>query len=173
MSGACGQRLPRMVDPGNIATVNTIDVHAQSLLLSNLIDASNAHEFLTNVPRKYRTFANRIPPEKTTASPVYNSDLPAATKAITRFDWAMYLISSNHFVSSIAACNFSFHVTLISDLFSEGQTLFGEFTECKSISNVIKELYDHVCSSGDYFILSKFMIRFHCLLPGELMKNLW
>ena len=46
----------------------------------------------------------------------------------------------SHFMSSIAAQNFPFHVTLAADYFAEGQAFFGKFKECNSIFNGIKRL---------------------------------
>ena len=46
--------------------------------------------------------------------------------------------SNGHFVSSIVARNFPFHVTLAADPFAEGRALFGKFKECKSIFNGVK-----------------------------------
>ena len=92
MLGARGPRLPRSVDPGNIATVGTIDVHAQSLFASIYVDESDDHEFLTNVPLQYGTFTNRVPLDKTNITPLYNINLTAVAKTITRCEWAIYSI---------------------------------------------------------------------------------
>ena len=118
--GARGPHLPHTVDTNNAATVNTIDVHAQSLFSSIHVDVSNGHKFLTHVSLQYKTFTNRVPLEKTTATPLSNSNLPAAAKVITRCDWVVYSFSNEHFVSSIAARNFPFHVTLAANPFTEG-----------------------------------------------------
>ena len=45
MPGACGPRLPQSVDHCNVARVNTIDAHAQSLVSSICVDDSNDHKF--------------------------------------------------------------------------------------------------------------------------------
>ena len=66
--------------------VHTIDVHAQSLFSPIYVDVSNDNEFLISVPLKYRTFTNHVLLEKTTTTPLYNIDLPAAAKAITHCD---------------------------------------------------------------------------------------
>ena len=78
-----------------------------------------------------------------------------------------------YLVSLIVARNFPFHVTLTADTFVEGQALFDEFTDCKSIRNDIKDLYDHIHSSGDCSIMSGYMIHSHWLLPGDSMHNFW
>ena len=161
------------MDPGNVATVNTIDAHAQSLISSIFIDDSDGHEFLTNVPVKYGTFTNHVPVDSSDAIPLYNSELPAAAKAFIRSDWAVYSFSNGHFVSSIATRNFPFHVTLAADPFSEGRALFGEFTDCKRIFSGVNALHDHVRSSGDCSILSGYMIHSHRLPPGDSMHNFW
>ena len=72
---------------------------------------------------------------------MYNSDLPAAEKATTLCEWAVYYFSNSYLASSIVAHNLPFHVTLTADPSAEGQALFEEFAECKSIFNGIKELY--------------------------------
>ena len=46
MSGARGPRLTRPVDHGNIAMVNTINVHAQSLVASIYVDEGNGHKYV-------------------------------------------------------------------------------------------------------------------------------
>ena len=45
MPGARGPHLPHVVDFDNVATVNIIDAHAQSLFASIYVDESNGHKF--------------------------------------------------------------------------------------------------------------------------------
>ena len=86
MPGARAPRLPRLVDPGNVATVNTIDAHAQSFVSSILADDRNGHEFLTNVPVQYGKFTISFPLDRFSATHLYNGDLHVATNATTRSD---------------------------------------------------------------------------------------
>ena len=68
------------------------------------------------------------------------------------------LITDRHFVSSIVAWNFPFHVTLAADPLAEGRALFGKLKSATIYSMASKELYDRILSSGDCSVVSGYLI---------------
>ena len=62
---------------------------------------------------------------------------------------------------------------LAADPFLQGRFLFKEFTGCSRILPGVKELYDHIKSSGLSSVLQGYILHSHCLLPGNSTKNFW
>ena len=170
MPGHRGARLPR---EAVTAPPQGVDVHTMSAFSTIAIDDSCGHCLLGCSPVRFGTFGASVDESRRSSSPRYGSFLTAAAARMTRFEWGVYGFSNGHFVSSISTSNLPFAVVLAADPYLQGRSLFKEFTSCSRILPGVKELYDHIRSSGVSSVLHGYMIHSHRLPPGDSTKNFW
>lgn len=126
------------------------------------------------MPIKFGTFPPRSDPSQHRPTlTLYNNDLTAAAKFITRFGWAVYTFNNDHFILAIRNRNLPFHITLAADPNQEGRALLGKFTDCKTILHGVKDLYDHIRSSGISSQLQGYLIHSHRLPSTETTTTFW
>eukprot|EP00956_Cyclotella_meneghiniana_P037713 scaffold143282_cov76-Cyclotella_meneghiniana.AAC.4 len=131
-----------------------------------LIDAiyvrdSNGHgSYLANVPVCFGSFHEFIDLTSIYKSkPLYNSELVLTARAINECHWAIYSFNCGHFASSIETASLPFRITLAADPFQEGRDLFREFTDCPTVLEGARELYDHIRASGDRSPLDGYLLH--------------
>ena len=131
----------------------SVDAHATSLFSAIAIDDSHMHCLLIFLPVSFSTFATSPSRPDSRSSPLYNSNLTAVAAQINRFEWAVYGLNNGHFMSSISTRNLPFEISLAADPFIRRKLLFKEFAKCNRILPGVKELYDHIRSSGILSVL--------------------
>ena len=131
-----GYRVPKIQTmPAEPST----DPIAQSFISDIVINNSNGHQRLSNVPIVFGSFPSTVDLSRVLATmPLYNSNIPAIASQVACFTWAVYGFNCGHFVSSIQSKNLPFDILLAADVFLAGRAMFQEFTSCSAILPGIK-----------------------------------
>jgi hypothetical protein len=95
-----------------------------------------------------------------TVHSLYNSDLTAAARSLSRFDWVVYGFNCGHFISSIRSLGLPFIIVLVSDDYAYCRSLFTELSACTGpILNGCALLLDHIRACGITLKLSSYVIH--------------
>jgi hypothetical protein len=119
-------------------------------------------QYLSNWPISFGNFLLGSTATPSSVRSIYNSDLTAAARSLSRFDWAVYGFNSGYFISSIRSLGLLFAIVLASDDYVHGCSLFTELSDCTGpILSGCHALLDHVkasritSKSSGYLIHSK------------------
>ena len=114
-------------------TIEAFDKAAANLVTAIYVDNRGGQSSsLTNVPVHFGNFEPSIDLDAVyKAAPLYNSELVAAARYISHFQWCVYSFNSGHFTSTIASKGLPFRVVLAADPYSQGRALFKKFTDCR------------------------------------------
>ena len=164
MPGFRGPRLPKL--PSSPST----DTHAMAALSTILLNDSNGHVFVENVPVMFGS-CDFVCEHNTLA--LHNDHLPRAAKHFTQFDWAVYGFNNGHFFNSLFLRDYPFQVVLACDSHEPGRALFREFTSCTHILSGLKQLLDHVRSAPSTSIVHGFLLHSPRFLNIEATRAFW
>jgi hypothetical protein len=105
---------------------------------------------------------------------LYNSDLTAAARSLSRFDWAVYGFNCGHFISSIRLLGLPFAIVLASDDYAHSRSLFTELSACTGpILNGCTLLLDHIQTSKITSKLSGYVIHSKRFTTTEPTSRFW
>ncbi len=102
-------------------------------------------QYLSNWPISFGVIPFTSDLVTSTVCSLYNSDLTAAARSLSRFDWAVYGFNCGHFISSIRLLGLPFVIVFASDDYAHGRSLFTELSACTGpILNGCASLLDHI-----------------------------
>ncbi len=131
-------------------------------------------QYLSNWPVSFGDFPSDPPPTTSTVCSLYNSDLTAAARSLSCFDWAVYGFNSGHFISSIHSLGLAFKVVLTSDDYMHGRSFFTALSACTGpILGRCHALLDHVKASGITSKLSGYLIHSKRFNSTEPTSRFW
>jgi hypothetical protein len=117
-------------------------------------------QYLSHWPVSFGDLPSTSALVTSTVCSLYNSDLTAAARSLSRFDWAVYGFNCGHFVSSIHLLGLPFIIVLASDDYAHGRSLFTELSACTGpILTGCTALLDHIKTCGITSKLSGYVIH--------------
>jgi hypothetical protein len=131
-------------------------------------------QYLSNWPVSFGDLPADSTAITSTVCSLYNSDLTAAARSLSRFDWAVYGFNSGHFISSIRTLGLPLAIVLASDDYAHGRSLFTELSACTGpILGGCCALLDHVKASGITSKLSGYLIHSKCFNSTKPTSRFW
>jgi hypothetical protein len=158
---------PRIQEPTDSA-VPADGLHIQSLITEIVSSSDCGHTHLSNVPIRFGEFNDAHPPLRQAARTLLNSEFASHARQAQQFDWAVYLFSNRHFLSSVQSHNLPFHICLASDPYESGQSLFQEFAASAKVFNLGNDLLTHIRASGDTSVIHGYLINSYRFQTSEV-----
>jgi hypothetical protein len=165
-------RGPRIQEPtGSAVSANVL--HIQSLITDIVSSFGCGHTHLSNVPILFGKFNSAHPPPRQVAWTLLNSEFASYARQAQQFDWAVYLFSNGHFLSSIQSHNLPFHICLACDPYESGRSLFQEFAAYAKVFNSENDLLNHIRASGDTSVIHGYLINSYRFQTSEVTTSFW
>jgi hypothetical protein len=118
-------------------------------------------QYLLNWPISFGEYSSESTPiVSTTVCSLYDSDLTAAARSLSCFNWVVYGFNSGHFISSIRSLGLPFAIVLASDEYAHSRSLFTELSACTGPTlGGCRALLDHIKASGITSKFSRYLVH--------------
>jgi hypothetical protein len=90
-----------------------------------------------------------------------------------QFNWAIYSVSNGHFLSSIKSHGLPFTICLACNTTKAGCSLFHEFSPDAKVFSSGNNLLNHICASGEKFVIKGYLINSYHFQIREVTSSFW
>ena len=163
---------PRFQEPSNVA-VPANALHIQSLITKIVSSFGYGHTHLLNVPIQFGKFNSAHPLPRQAARTLLNSEFASYARQAQQFDWAIYLFSNGHFLSTIQSHNLPFHICLACNPYESGRSFFQEFAAYAKVFNSGNDLLNHIHASSDTAVIHGYLINVYRFQTSEVTTSFW
>jgi hypothetical protein len=162
-----------MMQEVDTQTEEHMDGVASALISSIIMQGDKGDTSLCNRLLQFGTLTSGN--DKGSVPALYNSEIPALTYQSTHFTWAVYGFNSGCFPTTISKWNLPFWVFLAcGDPYETNQALFQEFVPSyPPVLPSAASLLDHICGSGDQWLINRYLIHSHCYQTSEPTSAFW